>query len=64
MAIVKTLQSGTATVHIDDECVAGVSREEMARRWEEVDRVAWQIRRNYARRMAEAGTRPQTSAGA
>ena len=53
MAIVKTIISGTAVVHIDDSCCAGVSKEEMARRWAEVDRVIWQINRNHARRMAE-----------
>lgn len=54
MAIVKTIISGTAVVHIDDSCCAGVSAEEMARRWAEVDRVIWQINQNHARRMAEA----------
>lgn len=54
MAIVKTIMSGTAVVHIDDSCCAGVSKEEMARRWAEVDRVIWQINQNHARRMAEA----------
>lgn len=53
MAIVKTIISGTAVVHIDDSCCAGVSKEEMARRWAEVDRVIWQINQNHARRMAE-----------
>ncbi len=55
MAIVKTIISGTAVVHIDDGCCAGVSSEEMARRWAEVDRVIWQINRDYARRQAERG---------
>ncbi|MBE5774426.1 MAG: hypothetical protein E7337_10910 [Clostridiales bacterium] len=54
MAIVKTIISGTAVVHIDDSCCAGVSKEEMERRWAEVDRVIWQINQNHARRMAEA----------
>lgn len=53
MAIVKTITSGTAVVHIDDSCCAGVSAEEMARRWAEVERVVWQINQNHARRMAE-----------
>jgi hypothetical protein len=67
MAIVKTIISGTAVVHIDDSCCAGVSKEEMARRWAEVDRVIWQINQNHARRMAEkekaaaaAGRTPST----
>lgn len=65
MAIVKTIMSGTAVVHIDDSCCADVSKEEMARRWAEVDRVIWQINQNHARRMAEAEAArqaPQTSA--
>lgn len=71
MAIVKTIISGTAVVQIDDSCCSGLSQEELERRWAEVDRVIWQINRNHARRMAEAGAerghlggrRPQTSAG-
>lgn len=67
MAIVKTIISGTAVVHIDDSCCAGLSREEEERRWAEVDRVIWQINRNHARRVAEgtaaAGT-SSVSAGA
>jgi len=55
MAIVKTIISGTAVVHIDDSCCTGVSKEEMARRWAEVDRVIWKINQNHARRMAEKG---------
>ena len=43
MAIVKTITSGTATVRIDDSCCAGLSREEIDRRWAEVDRVIWRI---------------------
>lgn len=62
MAIVKTVTSGAATVHIDDSCCAGVSPEEMARRWAEVDRVIWQINQNHARRMAEAGENPSDPA--
>lgn len=63
MAIVKTIISGTAIVDIDDSCCAGVSKEEMDRRWAEVDRVIWMINRNHARRMAEKEqTHPQTSA--
>ena len=50
MAIVKTIISGTAVVHIDDSCCAGLSREEMDRRWAEVDRVIWQINRDAAER--------------
>lgn len=53
MAIVKTIISGTAVVHIDDSCCTGLSRQELERRRAEVDRVIWQINRNHARRMAE-----------
>ena len=63
MAIVKTIISGTAVVHIDDSCCAGVSKEEMARRWAEVDRVIWQINQNHARREAERGTTSSDPAG-
>lgn len=65
MAIVKTIMSGTAVVHIDDSCCAGVSKEEMARRWAEVDRVIWQINQNHARREAERerGTTSSDPAG-
>lgn len=62
MAIVKTIVSGTAVVHIDDSCCAGLSREEEERRWAEVDRVIWQINQNHAARMAAGGEAPQTSA--
>lgn len=61
MAIVKTITSGTAVVHIDDSCCTGLSQEEIDRRWAEVDRVIWQINQNHARRMAE-GQDPQTPA--
>lgn len=55
MAIVKTIHcSNGATVHIDDSCCTGLSEEELARRWAEVDRAIWQININHARRMAEA----------
>ena len=63
MAIVKTIMSGTAVVHIDDSCCAGVSKEEMARRWAEVDRVIWQINQNHARRMAEKEREAAAAAG-
>lgn len=65
MAIVKTITSGTATVHIDDSCCRGISPEEAARRWAEVDRVIMQINRNHAARMAGADreNHPQTPAG-
>ena len=56
MAIVRTIASGTAVVHIDDSCCAGLSREEMARRWAEVDRVIWQINRDAAERAERDGT--------
>lgn len=59
MAIAMTVTSRTATVRIDDSCCRGVSREEMARRWAEVARVAGQIARNHAARKAEEA---QTSA--
>lgn len=50
MAIVKTIQSGTATVHIADDCCAGLSAEELARNWEALRRVVHQIRVNAAKR--------------
>ena len=53
MAIVKTIMSGTAVVHIDDSCCAGLSREEIERRRAEVDRAIWRINENYQRRKAE-----------
>lgn len=66
MAIVKTIISGTAVVHIDDSCCSGLSVQELERRWAEVDRAIWMINRNHARRLAEAQLReenhPQTSA--
>ena len=54
MAIVKTIMSGTAVVDIDDSCCSGLSREEIDRRWAEVDRVIWMINLNHQRRIAEA----------
>ena len=53
MAIVKTIKSGTAVVHIDDSCCAGITPAESARRWAAVDRVIWRINQNAARRQAE-----------
>jgi len=52
MAIVKTITSGTATVHIDDSCCRGLSPEESARRWAEVDRAIQRINHNHAARVA------------
>ena len=43
MAIVKTITSGAAVVRIDDSCCAGLGREEIERRWNEVDRVIFRI---------------------
>lgn len=57
MAIVKTIKSGTATVHIDDSCCAGLTREELERRRAEVDRAIWRINADHARRM-EAEEQP------
>ena len=51
MAIVRTIQSGTATVRIDDRCCSGLSPEETARRWAEVDREIMRINRAHAARM-------------
>ena len=48
MGITKTLASGTAIVKIDDGCIAGMSREESARRWAEVDRAIWRVLRASA----------------
>ena len=53
MAIVETIMSGTAVVHIDDSCCTGLSAEELARRWAEVDRAIWMINRNYALRCSQ-----------
>lgn len=64
MAIVKTIVSGTAVVHIDDSCCTGLTPEELARRRAEVDRAIWNINIASARRLAEAQTaHPQTPAG-
>ena len=52
MAIVKTSTRGAATVHIDDSCCAGLSPEEIARRWSEVDRAIQRINCNHAARIA------------
>lgn len=52
MAIVKTITSGTATVYIDDSCCRGLSPEESARRWAEVDRAIQRINHNHAARVA------------
>lgn len=58
MAIVKTIKaSNGAIVQIDDSCCTGLSKEEIARRWAEVDRVIYQINLNHARRMAEAAAK-------
>ena len=53
MAIVKTIKSGGAVVHIDDSCCAGLSAEEVARRWAEVDRAIFRINQNHQRLQAE-----------
>lgn len=63
MAIVKTITSGTAVVHIDDSCYRDATPEEIRRRWDEVDRVIWQINRNHARREAEAAAAGRKSMG-
>ena len=52
MAIVKTIISGTAVVHIDDSCCRGLRPEESARRWAEVDRAIQRINHNHAARIA------------
>ena len=61
MAIVKTIVSGTAVVHIDDSCFRGLSPEELNRRREQIDRQIWTINRNHLRRMAEEDTREGAS---
>lgn len=45
MAIVKEIQTGSATVKIDDSCYNGMSREALAERWAEVRRAILQIDR-------------------
>ena len=52
MAIVKEIKSGTATVRIDDSCCRGISPEEAARRWAEVERVILTIDREARGREA------------
>lgn len=59
MAIVKTIKSGTAVVNIDDNCCAGLSAEEVSRRWAEVDRAIWRINQNYQRLKAEESEREE-----
>lgn len=49
MAIVKELKSGTAVVKIDDSCCRGLSPEEAAARWAEVERVILKIDRETRR---------------
>lgn len=49
MAIVKTIKcSNGAIVQINDECCTGLSKEEIARRKAEIDRVVNQIYYKYA----------------
>ena len=67
MAIVRTIASGAAVVRIDDSCCRGLSAEEAARRWAEVDRVICQINRAHAARgccqpQADLLREPQTPA--
>lgn len=50
MAVVKVIQSGTATVKIDDSCCRGLSPEEAAARWAEVERVILRIDRDARKR--------------
>lgn len=50
MAIVKEIVSGTAVVKIDDSCCRGISPEEAARRWAEVERAILRIDRNHQER--------------
>lgn len=49
MAIVKEIKSGTATVRIDDSCCRGITPEEAALRWAEVDRAIRMIDENQRR---------------
>ena len=49
MAIVRTIVSGTAVVKIDDSCCRGLSPEEAAARWAEVERVILKIDRDVRR---------------
>ena len=50
MAIVKEIQTGTATVKIDDSCFSGMSREALDERWEAVRRAILQIDREKQRK--------------
>lgn len=51
MAIVQTYQYPGVTVHIDDDCYAGASPEEMKDRIARVQNTAWEI----LRKMEEKG---------
>ena len=51
MAIVKTYQYPGVTVHIDDDCYAGTSPEEMKDRIDRMQKTAWAI----MRKMEEKG---------
>lgn len=54
MAIVKEIKSGTATVRIDDSCCRGITPEEGALRWAEVDcAILWINRAASERERAE-----------
>lgn len=55
MGIVRTIMSGTATVHIDDSAYAKASAGEIERRWEEIDRIIWRINANLNRQDAGEG---------
>ena len=55
MGIVRTVQSGSAVVHIDDSCCRGLSAEEVKRRWDAVDRAIWAINRERGQEQQKGG---------
>jgi len=63
MGIIRTINSGSAVIKIDDGCCAGLSAEERARRWAEVDRAIWRINRASAGREAAPGDATPRDAG-
>ena len=56
MAVVREMRCDSATVRIDDSCCRGISPEEAARRWAEVERVILEIDRR-------AGKTPSVACG-
>lgn len=55
MAIVKTYQYPGVTVHIDDDCYAGASPEEMKDRIDRMQKTAWAIMKKWREKESEKG---------